>query len=90
MMTLAGSTINNNPLQILSNVRFATSTGISSGYNITADTFSVSAWRLSASYGNYDGEDFDNDLGGNPGYVIWDDSDAAIFVAGFFIVFFGV
>jgi lipopolysaccharide export system protein LptA len=83
MMTVASSTIGQNPaLQILS-VKFATSTGITSGFNVTETGIPTSYWRFRQHYGNYAGESFDNDPGGNPGYIRWDDSLFVINISGY-------
>ncbi|MBW7992774.1 MAG: DUF2341 domain-containing protein, partial [Planctomycetes bacterium] len=77
MMTVASTTIDADPQKIITGVKFATSTGISSGFNVTepGSSTSTSFWIFTAHYGNYDGEAFDNDPGGNPGDIIWNDSD---------------
>lgn len=84
-LTVASTTINQNPALQIFTVSFATSTGISSGSNITATgtlaSFS-SYWRFRDHYGNYDGEANDNDPGGNPGEIRWDDSSFVIEVNG--------
>lgn len=82
MITVAGATIDYNPLMIFKNNRFATSSGISSGYNVKATGVSASAWRFNLSYGNYAGEAYDSDPAGDPGYIIWDDSAANITISG--------
>jgi hypothetical protein len=82
MMTVAGGTIDANPLKTFFGMSFATSSGISSGYNITATGVSASVWTISGLSGNYAGEARDNDPGGDPGYIRWDDSAAQITVSG--------
>lgn len=58
----------------ISTVRFATSTGISSGYNVTVSGTTVNAWTFSSTNGNRAGEAFDNDGGDACGSVRWSDS----------------
>ena len=82
MMTVAGGTIDANPLKTFFGMSFATSSGISSGFNITATGVSASVWSISGLSGNYAGEARDNDPGGDPGYIRWDDSAAQISVSG--------
>jgi hypothetical protein len=82
MMTVAGGTIDANPLKTFFSMSFATSSGVTSGYNITATGVSASIWSISGLYGNYAGEAFDNDPGGDPGYIRWDNSAAQITVSG--------
>lgn len=82
MMTVAGGTIDANPLLTFFGNRFATSSSITSGYNVTATGVSASLWTFSGLNGNYAGEAFDNDPGGDPGYIRWDDSAAQITVSG--------
>lgn len=81
-LSLAASVINQNPALQIQQVSFATSSGITSGYNVVASTTASSYWWFRNHYGNYDGENFDNDLGGNPGYIRWDDSSLVITVEG--------
>ena len=82
MIRVAAATIDVNPLLTFQRNRFATSSGVSSGYNVTAVGTSVSAWRFNLSSGNRSGEAFDNDPGGDPGYIIWDDSAAQLVISG--------
>jgi len=85
MMTIASTTINANPLKQITNVGFATSTGIASGYNVTELGAATSNWWFKNASGNYWGESHDDDPGpnsGNPGYIKWDDSAYTISVAG--------
>ncbi|HSE34857.1 MAG TPA: DUF2341 domain-containing protein, partial [Candidatus Paceibacterota bacterium] len=82
MMTVAGATIDANPLKIFFRNRFATSTGVATGFNVKATGVSASAWRFNLHDGNLSGEAFDSDPGGDPGYLIWDDSAANITISG--------
>ncbi len=49
---------------------------------MTATGSSVSSWRFIPGSGNYYGEDHDLDPGGNPGYIIFTDSDDNVTIAG--------
>ncbi len=85
MITVAGGTIDVNPLKIFSRNYFSTTTGIVSGYNVKATGVSGSIWRFSgtpALYGNYSGEARDSDPGGDPGYIVWDDSANNVTISG--------
>ncbi|KKU77717.1 MAG: hypothetical protein UY04_C0053G0003, partial [Parcubacteria group bacterium GW2011_GWA2_47_7] len=85
MITVAGTTINANALKIFDRNYFSTSTGITSGYNVKATGVSASIWRYAGDpevYGNYFGEAHDSDPGGDPGYIVWDDSAAQINISG--------
>jgi hypothetical protein len=82
MVTVASSTINANAAKQIMGVRFATSTGISSGYNVAEIESATTTWWFRNGSGNYYGESFDNDPGGNPGQIKWDDSGISITVSG--------
>lgn len=81
-MTVAGSVINANPLKTFFRNTFATSSGVATGSNVTATGASVSSWRFTQTLGNYASEDYDSDPSGDPGYIVWDDSDANIIISG--------
>lgn len=80
MITVAGTVIDANPLKIFARNNFSTAVG--SGFNVTATGSSVSSWKFNLHYGDYDGEAFDSDPAGDPGYLRWDDSSSAITVSG--------
>lgn len=80
-ITLGGTVINVNQAQNFTNNRFATTTAISA-FNVTATGSAVSSWRFVNVDGNLDGEDFDSDPAGDPGYVVWQDSAAVIDISG--------
>src|SRR3989338_3136704 len=82
MITVAAATIDANPLKTFMRNRFATSTGVTSGFAVKATGTSASAWRFNLHYGNLSGEANDSDPGGDPGYLIWDDSAAQITISG--------
>ncbi len=80
-MTVGGTVIDQNPAKTFTNNIFATSSAISA-VNVTATGTSVSSWRFTNHTGNISGEAFDSDPGGDPGYVVWDDSSASISISG--------
>ncbi|MEN9920299.1 MAG: hypothetical protein RL538_192 [Candidatus Parcubacteria bacterium] len=80
-MTVGGTAINQNPAKNFTKNRFFLD-GVGSGNNVTATGTSVSAWRFANHYGDIDGESFDADPGGDPGYAAWDDSAALITISG--------
>lgn len=80
-ITVGGSVINTNPARTFTGDVFATSTAISA-YNVTATGTAVSSWRFTNHEGNIDGEAFDNDPDGDPGYIVWSDSAASITISG--------
>ncbi len=82
MLSLSQGTINQNPALQIQQVRFATSTGVSSGFNVTATGTPISYVWFRNHYGNYASEAYDSDLGGNPGFVRFDDSGFSITVSG--------
>jgi len=81
-MTIASTVLDANPVKTWYRVRFATSSGVSSGHNASTTGTSISSWRFTPTSGNYYGEQYDGDGGGDPGYLIWDDSAADIVVQG--------
>lgn len=82
LMTVAASTITANPIKIMYRNRFSTSTGATTGNNVSVTGSTGSSWRFTEHYGGFDGEGYDVDPGGDPGYVIWDDSAAQITISG--------
>lgn len=82
MLTISSSTINAAPAKEIQLVSFATSTGVTSGYNVTATGTATSYWWFRNHYGNYDGESFDNDPAAGPGSLRWDDSGYSINISG--------
>lgn len=81
-LTVGGSVIDANPAKNFVQTRFALAGGVSNGTNVTATGTSVSSWRFTNHTGGIDGESFDVDPGGDPGYVSWDDSAALVTIAG--------
>lgn len=81
-ITVGGTAINNNPAKNFNQNRFATSSGVSSAFNVTATGTSISSWRFVNHYGSIDGEAFDVDPADDPGYIVWDDSAATISIGG--------
>ncbi len=80
-MTVGGTVITANPAKNFNQNRFALN-GVGSGSNVTATGTTVSAWRFVNHYGDIDGESFDVDPNGDPGYISWDDSASLITVSG--------
>lgn len=80
-ITVGGTVLNANPAKNFTQNRFALD-GVGSGFNVTATGTSVSSWRFANHYGDIDGEAFDVDPNGDPGYIAWDDSAALITVSG--------
>jgi len=80
-MTIGGTVITANPAKTFNSNHFATNTAISAT-NVTATSTTVSSWRFANHTGNMSGEAKDNDPGGDPGYIVWDDSSGAITVSG--------
>jgi len=84
MMTVAGSVIDANPVKNWQRITFGTSTGVSSGYNVTSSGTSVSSWRFIPGFGVRYGEPYDNDSAPieDPGYLVWSDSAASVSIQG--------
>ncbi len=82
MMTVSSTTIDHNPALQVFRLGFATSSGIVSGYNVTATGTPISYWWFRDHYGNYDGEAYDNDPVAEPGALRWDDSGFTIAISG--------
>lgn len=82
MMTIASSVLDANPVKTWYRITFATSTGVSSGANVTVTGDSITSWRFTPAQGNYYGEAYDLENGGDPGYIVWDDSNANITIQG--------
>jgi len=74
LMTVASTTINNNIELTITGCRFATTSDLTVAYNVTATGTATSFWTFASHYGNLDGESYDSDPGGDPGYIQWDDS----------------
>jgi hypothetical protein len=80
-ITVGGTAITANAAKTFTNNIFSTTTGIT-GYNVTATGTTVSSWRFTNHGGTVDGEAFDDDPDGDPGYIVWDDSAASITISG--------
>jgi hypothetical protein len=74
LITVSSSTVSANPGLTVTGCRFASSTGINSGYNVTLNGIPSSGWYFTGHYGNLAGENFDNDPGDPRGYLVWEDS----------------
>lgn len=79
---VAASVIDANPLRIFLRNRFATTTAAPTGYNVQVTGTAASAWSFDQHTGDFSGEAYDLDPGGDPGYIIWDDSAARITISG--------
>ena len=85
MMTVDASAINANTLKTFRQNIFATTTNAATGTNVLVNGSPGSSWRFTLAYGNLAGEKFDADpdgVSGDPGVIVWDDSDANITVSG--------
>jgi len=71
---VVAAAIDANPAKVIYGCRFATSTGITSGYNVVLTGTPVSDWRFTQHYGAMAGEAFDSDPGDPGGFILWDDS----------------
>jgi Domain of unknown function (DUF2341) len=80
-ITVGGTVISANPAKNFNRNIFRLD-GVGSGFNVTATGTASSAWRFANHAGDIDGEGFDVDPNGDPGYVSWDDSAALITVSG--------
>ena len=74
MIKIASSVIGVNPFATTTGCIFATSTGVSSGYNVNLSGTPSKPWTFVSSTGNLAGENYDNDPGDPRGYILWDDS----------------
>jgi hypothetical protein len=72
MITISSTTIDADAAKSISTVRFSTSTILTTAYNVTETGTPTSYWTFTGHYGNYDGEDYDNDPGDPLGYIRWD------------------
>lgn len=82
LITVAASAITANPLRIMYRNRFATTSSATTGTNVTVTGVTGSSWRFTSHSGGLDGEGYDVDPAGDPGYVIWDNSAAQITLSG--------
>ena len=74
MITVAASVVDASPWATSTNISFATSTGIASGYNVALNGAPSDPWTFTGHSGNYAGENYDSDPGDPRGYIVWDDS----------------
>ncbi len=81
-ITVGGTVIDQNPALTFTGNAFATSSGVTSAFNVTATGTTVSSWRFTNHTGTLAGEAFDSDPGGDPGYIVWDNSSGAITISG--------
>ncbi len=81
-LTVGGTVINANEAKSFTGSVFATSSGVTSAFNVTATGTAISSWRFTNYSGTIGGESFDSDPAGDPGYVTWEDSASLITVSG--------
>jgi hypothetical protein len=74
LLTVTSDVIDNNASLQINDTRFATSSGISTGYNGSVSGSPSNGWSFNNHYGNYDGEAYDNDGLDDCGALRWDDS----------------
>ena len=74
MITVTAGVVDASPWATSTNISFATSTDIANGYNVVLNGTPSNPWTFTGHSGNYDGEDYDSDLGDPRGYIVWDDS----------------
>ncbi len=84
MITVSASALNANPVKTWYRIRFATSTGVTGGANVKATGFSATSWRFTPALGNLYGEGYDDDPLGDPGMLVWENSNNLITVSGNF------
>ncbi|MEK7857479.1 MAG: hypothetical protein AAB288_15425, partial [Acidobacteriota bacterium] len=82
MLTVTSTVVDANAALQIQRASFATSTGITSGFNVTETGTPASYWWFRNHYGAYAGENYDSDPGGNAGFIRWDDSSLTITVSG--------
>jgi hypothetical protein len=80
-LTVGGTVISQNPAKTFTTNSFSTSTS-GTLYNVTATGTTVSSWRFTNHSGTIDGEAYDVDPDGDPGYIVWDDSAALLTLSG--------
>jgi hypothetical protein len=81
-VTVGSTVIDANQAKNFTGNKFEAGGGVTGAINVTATGTSVSSWRFTNHIGNIDGEGFDSDPDGDPGYVVWDDSAALITISG--------
>jgi hypothetical protein len=77
-ITIASSTIDQNASAQYFTIKFATSSGVTSGYNVTRLGVTGSAITFNNEYGNFAGEAYDNDGADGCGSIRWTDSTCLI------------
>lgn len=74
LITLSPVVMNKTGTKAWPTMKFASSTGIVSAYNVNLTGTPSVTWDFSGSTGNLAGENFDGDPGDPRGYLLWDDS----------------
>ncbi|MEI8361020.1 MAG: DUF2341 domain-containing protein [bacterium] len=74
MIRLTPSVLDTNPGLIINNCSFATSSSVSTGYNVYLSASTSNEWHFNGLLGNRSGESFDFDPSDPRGNIVWDDS----------------
>ena len=77
-ITIASSSVSQNASGQIFTVKFATSSGVTSGSNVTITGTTGSAITFNSEYGNYAGEAYDSDGATACGSIRWSDSACLI------------
>jgi hypothetical protein len=80
-MTIASTSIDQNASQQYFYVKFATSSGVTAGFNVTRTGTSTNSITFNSEYGNFTGEAYDSDGVDGCGSIRWSDSACLISVA---------
>ncbi len=73
-ISLTASAVNANPGKVIYGCNFATTTAISSAFNVFLAAAAASNWTFANHTGTFAGETYDSDPGDPTGYLVWDDS----------------
>lgn len=73
-ISLTPSVVDANPSYTPGNINFATTTAITTAYNVFLSGAPTSNWTFANHTGIFSGENYDSDPGDPAGYILWDDS----------------
>lgn len=73
-ISLTASVIDANPSYAPHDINFATTTAITSAFNVYLSGAPTSNWTFANHTGSFSGENYDSDPGDPAGYLLWDDS----------------
>jgi hypothetical protein len=73
-ISLTPSVVDANPSYTPGNINFATTTAITTAYNVFLSGAPTSNWTFANHTGLFAGENYDSDPGDPAGYILWDDS----------------